>query len=186
MGAGPCPSSSPWVKQPGLTTPTPTPWRPPPTQPRRCSFTRKARAAPGLPSCPMVGSAWAATRQSILATLWPWPLATPLPAKFNASLQELGQGWPGIGCRSHPCICTEGVAGLWGLHLPTAWGARFATHLSPQPQFTQEPSESALALTPGREGSPHGRAPALEPGMAWRSGCTPGCHCKLHASSLDI
>ena len=134
---------------------------------------------------------WALPGQPPVSQYWQrrglgfWPHLCQQSSK-PLCLQELGQGCPGTGCRPHPCICTEGVAGLWGLHLPTASGARFAMHLSPQPQFTQEPSESALALTPGREGSPHSRAPALEPGVAWRSGCALGCHCELHASSLDI
>lgn len=52
---------------------------------------RGSKSGLGLPSCPVAGSAWAAIPQSILATPWPWPLATPLPAKFKGSFL-LGNG----------------------------------------------------------------------------------------------
>ena len=64
--------------------PPPPPPRPPPPIPEDAPF-RGSKRGLGLPSCPVAGSAWAAIPQSILATPWPWPLATPLPAKFKGS-----------------------------------------------------------------------------------------------------
>lgn len=108
----------------------------------------------GLPSCPVAGSAWAAIPQSILVTQWPWPLATPLPAKFKASfLSGTGDrlncghwlsGGLALPSSSQSPVCAEGVAELWGSGFGScapppagAPGLPCGSHPSPKPRFTK-------------------------------------------------
>lgn len=186
------------MKQPGLTR---TPSFPPqdlhPPSPEDAPF-RGSKSDLGLPSCPIAGSAWAAIPQSILATPWPWPLATPLPAKFKASFLL------GISDRPH-CghWLTRGLAlpassqspafaqRVWlnfgasgSAPAPLLWLGRQVCHADPTParsHSSQSASERALASTLGKEGSSHAPAPAPEPGVAWCSRCALGCHCRWDA-----
>lgn len=55
---------------------------------------------------------------------------------------------------TQPCLCTEGVAGLWGQHLPTHRLGRRVCHAPPIPAWSQGFHKSPLrvGLDPGKRG----------------------------------